>query len=306
MNPSPDYGRPPTLRVHWSWDYPRLPRDTVIASIGSCFSEELVGELLACGFSGAQNPNGILYNPVSIAYAMDHIVQGENYTGEDFFEFNGMYHSWLHHGSFSSLDLDCAVDACNRSLANFRRTLAKAGVLVVTLSSAVVYIEKEEGLIVANCHKLPGTAFFRHLLTLEQCEESLRRIAGGVREYNPECLVVFTLSPVRHYPGNLVVNARSKALLLTAIHEVCRDMDGTAYFPAYEIVMDELRDYRFYKEDMIHLSSSAVRIIADYFISSCFEPDAMRRLAEGRKRLAASRHQEDWNKNVRNSGICKF
>lgn len=306
MNPSPDYGRPPTLRVHWSWDYPRLPRDTVIASIGSCFSEELVGELLACGFSGAQNPNGILYNPVSIADAMDHVVLGENYTEEDFFEFNGMYHSWLHHGSFSSLDLDCAVDACNRSLANFRRTLAKAGVLVVTLSSAVVYIEKEEGLIVANCHKLPGTAFFRHLLTLEQCEESLRRIAGRVREYNPGCLVVFTLSPVRHYPGNLVVNARSKALLLTAIHEVCRDMDGTAYFPAYEIVMDELRDYRFYKEDMIHLSSSAVRIIADYFISSCFEPDAMRRLAEGRKRLAASRHQEDWNKNVRNSGICKF
>ncbi len=306
MNPSPDYGRPPTLRVHWSWDYPRLPRDTVIASIGSCFSEELVGELLACGFSGAQNPNGILYNPVSIADAMEHVVQGENYTGEDFFEFNGMYHSWLHHGSFSSLDLDYAVDACNRSLANFRRTLAKAGVLIVTLSSAVVYIEKEEGLIVANCHKLPGTAFFRHLLTLEQCEESLRRIAGGVREYNPGCFVVFTLSPVRHYPGNLVVNARSKALLLTAIHEVCRDMDGTAYFPAYEIVMDELRDYRFYKEDMIHLSSSAVRIIADYFISSCFEPDEMRRLAEGRKRLAASRHQEDWNKNVRNSGICKF
>ena len=306
MNPSPDYGRPPTLRVHWSWDYPRLPRDTVIASIGSCFSEELVGELLACGFSGAQNPNGILYNPVSIADAMEHVVQGENYTGEDFFEFNGMYHSWLHHGSFSSLDLDYAVDACNRSLANFRRTLAKAGVLIVTLSSAVVYIEKEEGLIVANCHKLPGTAFFRHLLTLEQCEESLRRIAGGVREYNPECLVVFTLSLVRHYPGNLVVNARSKALLLTAIHEVCRDMDGTAYFPAYEIVMDELRDYRFYKEDMIHLSPLAVRMIADYFISSCFEPDAMCRLAEGRKRLAASRHQEDWNKNVRNSGICKF
>ena len=84
MNPSPDYGRPPTLRVHWSWDYPRLPRDTVIASIGSCFSEELVGELLACGFSGAQNPNGILYNPVSIADAMDHVVQGENYTGENF------------------------------------------------------------------------------------------------------------------------------------------------------------------------------------------------------------------------------
>ena len=217
-----------------------------------------------------------------------------------------MYHSWLHHGSFSSLDLDYAVDACNRSLANFRRTLAKAGVLIVTLSSAVVYIEKEEGLIVANCHKLPGTAFFRHLLTLEQCEESLRRIAGGGREYNPECLVVFTLSPVRHYPGNLVVNARSKALLLTAIHEVCRDMDGTAYFPAYEIVMDELRDYRFYKEDMIHLSPLAVRMIADYFISSCFEPDAMCRLAEGRKRLAASRRQEDWNKNVRNSGICKF
>ena len=83
-------------------------------------------------------------------------------------------------------------------------------------------------------------------------------------------------------------------------------MDGTAYFPAYEIVMDELRDYRFYKEDMIHLSPLAVRMIADYFISSCFEPDAMCRLAEGRKRLAASRHQEDWNKNVRNSGICKF
>ena len=117
---------------------------------------------------------------------------------------------------------------------------------------------------------------------------------------------MFTLSPVRHYPGELVVNARSKALLLTAIHEVCGDMDGMVYFPVYEIVMDELRDYRFYKEDMIHLSPLAVRMIADYFISSCFEPDAMRRLAEGRKRLAASRHQEDWNKNVRNSGICKF
>ena len=306
MNPSPDYGRPPTLRVHWSWDCPLLSKDTVIASIGSCFSEELVGELLAGGFSGAQNPNGILYNPVSIADAMERVVLGENYTEEDFFEFNGMYHSWLHHGSFSSRDLDCAVEGCNRSLKHFRHVLAKAGVLIVTVSSAVVYVEKEEGRVVANCHKLPGTAFSRHLLTPEQCVESLRRIAGRVREYNPGCLVVFTLSPVRHYPGNLVVNARSKAVLLTAIHEVCGNMEGTAYFPAYEIVMDELRDYRFYKEDMIHLSPSAVRMIADYFISSCFEPDAMRRLAEGRKRLAASRHQEDWNRNVRNSGICKF
>ena len=291
MNPSPDYGRPPTLRVHWSWDYPRLPRDTVIASIGSCFSEELVGELLACGFSGAQNPNGILYNPVSIADAMDHVVQGDNYTGEDFFEFNGMYHSWLHHGSFSSLDLDCAVDACNRSLANFRRTLAKAGVLVVTLSSAVVYIEKEEGLIVANCHKLPGTAFLRHLLTLEQCVESLRRIAGRVREYNPGCLVVFTLSPVRHYPGNLVVNARSKALLLTAIHEVCRDMDGTAYFPAYEIILDELRDYRFYAQDMLHPSDLAINYIWEQFANNHLTSESRSFIKEWEKIRKAIDHK---------------
>ncbi len=292
----PDYTRPPTLRVRFRRDCPKLPADAWIASIGSCFSAELASELFACGFHGAQNPNGILYNPVSIAEALERTVDGPPYEEKEFFHWNGLWHSYLHHGSFSSENLAGAVSRCNCAARRFRDVLDMAGILLVTVSSAVVYEEKSSGRIVANCHKVPGTEFSRRLLSSAECRESLKRSVCAFRRRNETAPVLFTLSPVRHYPGDPVLNARSKALLLTAIHETCESERGCAYFPAYEIVMDELRDYRFYKEDLVHPAPATVRMIEDCFVANCFEAEAMRKLAGGRKLLAASLHQENGRK----------
>lgn len=291
-----DYTRPPTLRVNVRWDYQKLSAEAWIASVGSCFSAELVSELFACGFHGAQNPNGILYNPVSIADALERVTGGPPYTEEEFFLFNELWHSWLHHGSFSAETCGEAVSRCNCAAQQFREVLCRAGILIVTVSSAVVYEEKRSHRIVANCHKVPGTEFSRRLLTAGECRESLKRIVCAFRRCNETAPVLFTLSPVRHYPGDPVLNARSKALLLTAIHGTCESERDCAYFPAYEIVMDELRDYRFYKEDLVHPAPVTVRMIEDCFIANCFESEGMRRLAEGRKRLASSLHQENGRK----------
>ncbi len=292
MNTSTDYGRPPTLKVNRNQTFPKFSADAVFTSIGSCFADELAGGLLECGFDGARNPNGILYNPVSITEALERVASGEAYAENDFFQFNGQYHSWLHHGSFSSPDPDRAAAQCNRAREAFEQKLRDSDFLAVTLSSAVVYEWTETRRIVANCHKVPGNRFARRLLSPEECRRSCDRIVDAVRRVNSSCRIIFTLSPVRHYPGDPVLNARSKALLLTAIHECCETRELCGYFPAFEIVLDELRDYRYFKEDLVHPNALALRIVTDYFVDSCFVPEAMEKLHRGRLRAASMRHED--------------
>ena len=279
-----------TTPVHFTWDQPRFGRDAVVVSIGSCFSQEFAVRLAEAGVRTASNPNGILYNPVSVADALERIASKEEYRAEEFFEFNGKWRSWLHHGSFADGELEKAVWKCNESAATFGEVARSCGLFIVTLSSAVVYRLIDTGRITANCHKVPGTRFNREILSVEECIFQTRRIVETVRKINPSCVILFTLSPVRHYPGDLVLNARSKAHLLSAIHSACGNTEKVRYFPAYEIVQDELRDYRFYKEDMLHPTPLAVDLILERFLSQVFDDGSASLFEEARRRSLASLH----------------
>jgi len=254
--------------VSYVFPLEKIDAHATIVSIGSCFAEDVIGTLLNNGFHGAQNPNGILYHPYSISDALQRIDLG--YTLTDFFEFGGLWHSWMHHGAFSAPTVEEALDKAETARKTFLKSLKKADACFITLSSSVLYWHKPSKRFVANCHKIPGNEFERQLSTQKTCSASLLCACRKIRELNPGCKLIFTLSPVRHYPGELVLNSISKARALNAICDALVKMDNSAYFPAYEIQMDELRDYRFYADDMLHPSVQAQDYVRNRLLEACF------------------------------------
>ena len=250
-------------------DYPKFNEESVWCGIGSCFSENLLLLLEQCGFKVSQNPSGIIYNSYSISQIITRAVDENYYSEDDFFEHAGLWHSWEHHGRFSNADLKTALANANLTLEQFRERLKIADAIVLTPSSSVVYCHGGE--IVANCHKVHNNNFKQRILSSEENKKYLTEAVKKIKGFNANCKVIFTLSPVRHYPGNLVLNARSKANLLSALHEI----PDCVYFPAYEILHDELRDYRFYKTDMLHPSEQTVQLICARFIKIFFMKEAI-------------------------------
>jgi len=250
-------------------DFPKFGEKSVWCGVGSCFSENLLNLLAQCGFDVVQNPSGIIYNSYSISQIVARAADKRYYTDDDFFKHNGLRHSWEHHGRFSHTDLKTAVGNVNLALKKFREKLKVADAIVLTPSSSVVYCY--DGNIVANCHKVNNNNFELRILSTEENREHLSQTVENIRKLNQNIKIIFTLSPVRHYPGDLVLNARSKANLLSALHEI----PDSIYFPAYEILHDELRDYRFYKTDMLHPSEQTVELICARFIKAFFSKEAI-------------------------------
>ncbi len=282
--------RIPSCEVKIEWPYPKIRLGAKLAAIGSCFAQDIAGRLLEAGFHGAQNPNGIVYNAVSMADAVERAASGPSYSEKDFFEFAGRFHSWAHHGAFSSGSLQEAVAKAEASRIAFRAALEGCELFLATPASSVVY-ELLDGPLVANCHKVPDKRFKRRILSVEENLAALKRMVAAVRILSPDCPIVLTLSPVRHYPGDLVLNARSKAHLLSAIHSCRESMENIRYFPAYELVIDELRDYRFFKEDMLHPNETAVEIVLRAFAETCFEDGVIEALERSAKAKKAACHR---------------
>lgn len=283
---------PPRTKVNFDLPFRLNPEEAHVVSAGSCFAAGMAELLAAAGVDCEQNPNGILYNPVSLCESFRRIAENCAYRAEDFVEADGFWHGWHHHGSFSRPSLEEALSTAEAERCRFADLLRKADLVILTPASASVFERVENGQIVANCHKLPGTLFRRRLLSYGECVEALEGTVAAVRRLNSLCRIVFTLSPVRHNPGDLVTNARSKALLLAAIHECVDRLPETFYFPAYEIVMDELRDYRFFKEDMCHPNETAVNIVTRTFAAACFGERVLRMLDDAERKLRGSRHVE--------------
>jgi GSCFA family len=271
-----------------SGDYPKFDEKSLWCGVGSCFSENLLSLLEQCGFEVKQNPSGIIYNSYSIAQVIARAVNENYYTESDFFKHNELWHSWEHHGKFSNADLKEAVTNANLALKDFREGLKVADAIVLTPSSSVVYCHDEE--IVANCHKVNNNKFEQKILSPEENQKFLSNAVSNILKLNSKCKVIFTLSPVRHYPGNLVLNARSKANLLSALHEVCEKFD-CVYFPSYEILHDELRDYRFYKTDLLHPSEQTVQLICGRFIKMFFEDNAISIMEKGLAKKKLCNHR---------------
>jgi len=235
--------------------------------LGSCFAETMGKKLEEGHFIVDLNPFGTLYNPASIATALRTLLNPERYTHDDIFQHEGAWHSFAHHSRFSSTDEQVFLGNINDRLFTSADFLRKSRKMIVTLGSAWVYKLKETGKIVSNCHKMPEDMFVREKLSVDDITSDWHNLLLSLWEQLPDLKILFTVSPVRHWKDGAHGNQLSKATLLLAIDNLQREFpEQIDYFPAYEIMMDELRDYRFYADDMLHPSDKAADIIWQRFI----------------------------------------
>lgn len=234
--------------------------------LGSCFSDNIGGKMHGALFNAMVNPMGTLYNPMSIARGVKRLIDCESVAGKDLFMQSGVWNSYDFHSRYSLPDKQAAIDRMNSRIEQGHKALAAASLLTVTLGTAMVYRLKATGDVVANCHKVPQHEFERKMATVQEMAQVLDDMVVRLRTFNPELRIILTVSPIRHIADGLDTNSLSKASLRVAIQEVVsRHRDYCDYFPAYEIMMDDLRDYRFYANDMVHPSDVAVEYIWQAF-----------------------------------------
>ncbi|MBT0606680.1 GSCFA domain-containing protein [Aequorivita echinoideorum] len=240
-----------------------------IVLLGSCFSENIGAKFDWFKFQNLQNPFGIIFNPVSIENLIARAIANENFSEKDIFEHNGIWKCFETHSELASLDKAEFLQKLNNALLELRNWLYSATHIIFTFGTSWVYREIKENEIVANCHKLPQKNFKKELLSIEAISKSLQTIFDKISAINPKATIINTVSPVRHIKDGFVENSLSKAHLLSALHETTHQLSTKnhqlKYFPSYEIMMDELRDYRFYSEDMLHPNKTAVEIIWQKF-----------------------------------------
>ncbi len=249
--------------------------DTWLFFIGSCFTNNVGSFFEQNFFKTIVNPFGVVYNPVSVAAVLNRILDKKYFKKDDLFEYNGLWHSFLHHSSFSGQNPQVVIDNINESIEKSFDFIQNTNVLFVTLGTSFVYELKESGEVVANCHKLPSSFFNRRRLEVKEITEVLEKTFKRIKESNPTVRIVLTVSPVRHLKDGAIGNNVSKANLILAVHNLVDRLDFVDYFPSYEIVMDELRDYRFYASDLVHLSDTAVEYILEKIKTTFLSPQTL-------------------------------
>ena len=243
-----------------------------ILLIGSCFTEHISDRLLQHKFKVLSNPHGILFNPLSVADSLDSYINGRQYTADELFSLNELWNSWDHHTRFSNTDKEAALKSINASQSAASAFVKKADCVIITLGSAFQYYLKETGKPVANNHRAPAQWFEKRLLSIDNIVTALNNTLQRLLEANPFVQVIFTISPVRHIRDGVVNNNRSKARLIEAMHTLCGMYDKVHYFPAYELIIDVLRDYRFYDVDMVHPNFPATSFVWEHFVKSSISP----------------------------------
>lgn len=265
--------------------------DSGVMFMGSCFASNIGQYLAGNRFPALINPYGVLYNPMSISMAFQGIMNNRTVKESELVNLNGLWHSFNHHGSFSNPDPECVVSSINKATDYAHKFLKSAGFLFVTFGTANVYALREGDKVVANCHKFPDSLFNRYLLNVDEIVDEWKELIVQLRVFNPMLNVVFTVSPVRHWRDGAHGNQVSKATLLLAIHKLATLFEKVWYFPAYEIVLDELRDYRFYDPEMLQPNSQAVEYIWRRFTESHFSEQARLFCREVDKIIRARNHR---------------
>ncbi|MBP5365263.1 MAG: GSCFA domain-containing protein [Bacteroidales bacterium] len=267
-----------------------MPDDTVF-SIGSCFAETMSQKLADGLMQSFSNPFGTAYNPITIDKQILRIVNLERCSADEIVGSEGRYLSFKAHSKLWADTPEELADAIDRQTAEANRQLSKAKLIVITYGTAWVYALCSSGSVVANCHKLPADKFTRRRLTADEITATVLSTVGQIRRVNANARIVFTVSPIRHLKDTAHGNQLSKAELLLGIDSALSSAEGTEYFPAYEIQMDELRDYRFYAADMLHPSEVAADYIFDRFAQTYLTNEARQLIAEGRKITSALQHR---------------
>ncbi|HEY3388487.1 MAG TPA: GSCFA domain-containing protein [Prolixibacteraceae bacterium] len=261
--------------------------------MGSCFAESIGTYLQELCLPVMVNPFGILYNPVSIVNSLNLVLSGKIFTEQDLFYANGLYNSFSHHSRFSGSDPVTTLANINIETAKASEVLKNSQHLFVTFGTSWVFKHNINGMIVSNCHKLPASTFDRYRLSVKQIIETWIPLIDQLRIINPNLRIVFTVSPIRHLKDGAHENQLSKSTLLIAIEELISlyGADLISYFPSYELLLDELRDYRYYAADMTHPSEVAVNFIREKFVAALLDEEAIRVSAELEKILPALKHK---------------
>jgi hypothetical protein len=271
-------------------DIPELPRkityQTPVLSMGSCFADNIGQALQQRYFPVTKNPFGIVYNPLSIAQSLQRLDSGDLFTAEEIIYTHDLYTSFFHHGSFSHPDKTIFLKTANDLLQKGADTFRESKIVMLSLGTAWAYRHKASGQVVANCHKIPASEFERFMLSVDEIVNILFPI---IRSSDKEWIM--TVSPIRHWKDGAHGNQLSKATLLMAIEKLQQETEKIYYFPAYEIMMDELRDYRFYADDMLHPSSQAVNYIWERFSEIAFDDNTKQILKEVEKIVVARNHR---------------
>lgn len=269
----------------------KIDHQNRILSLGSCFAEHISERLTALKFPTCLNPFGILYNPISIHQTLESLLEKRLLAEEDLFYHDGLWHSFAHHGSFSKADKKSSLELINTNISEGHQFLKKTDRLLLTFGTANVFELMEEQKIVANCHKLPGQNFERKRLTVQEIIKPFKGVFEKLKGSSPLLEIIVTVSPVRHIRDGLVGNQKSKATLLLALDELVEQFDFVHYFPSYELVLDDLRDYRFYNVDMIHPSNTAIEYVWRYFERAYFEEPTLNLNKRIEKIVKASNHR---------------
>ncbi len=239
--------------------------DSVVL-LGSCFSDNIGAKMHGALINATVNPMGTLYNPMSIARGVQRLIECRPVAGQELFMQGGVWNSYDFHSRHSKPDKQVAIDHMNARIEQGHQALETAQLLTITLGTSIVYRLKATSEVVANCHKVPQHEFERKMATVGEMTDVLDAMLTALHEFNPGLKIILTVSPIRHIADGLDTNSLSKASLRVAIHEVMkRHRDYCDYFPAYEIMLDDLRDYRFYSSDMVHPSDVAVEYIWQAF-----------------------------------------
>ena len=246
--------------------------DSRIISLGSCFAQNIGEKFNYFKFQNTVNPFGIIFNPVSIENLISRVVNNQKFTENDIFFHNDLWHCFEVHSELSHSDKTIFLDRLNQILSDFHLQIFKSTHFQITYGTSWVYRNKSSNSIVANCHKVQQSQFEKEILSVATIEKSIQNTIDLIQKVNPNCQFIFTVSPVRHIKDGFIENQRSKAHLITAIQQILNSSAPFSlasgpkssflnYFPSYEIMMDELRDYRFYAEDMLHPSQTAIDYI---------------------------------------------
>lgn len=269
----------------------KISRQEMVWTVGSCFSDEIGGRLADGGFNILPNPLGTLFNPASICRQLMRVADGIPYQACELYEHNGLWHSHDFHTSFSATTCDEALARMNGAISTLHSCLPQLDWLMLTLGSARAFVSKDTENVVANCHKLPADRFTVRDLGADEIIQDLETTIARLRGMATNMKVIITVSPVRHKAYGLHSDKLSKARLLLAADTVCADT-GAVYFPAYEIMDDELRDYRFYAADMIHPSDVAADHIYRRFCETFLTPQTISEAARSRKESLRGRHRQ--------------
>ena len=269
----------------------RISYESSILFMGSCFSENIGTLMQERRFKVDLNPFGINYNPSSLARNLWSLNNDRQYTEKDLHQANGRWFSFDHHSQFSAPDPEACLDRINQRIDTARQNLSRADYLLLTWGTAWVYVLRETASVVSNCHKLPAGKFSRHLLSVNQVVDTYTKLFAGLRSGHPDLKIILTVSPVRHWKDGPVMNTVSKSTLVLAAHRLTELFSYCEYFPAFEIAMDDLRDYRYYGDDLVHPNQQMIRYIWEKFSAAYFDEPTTRLMRDIEKLTAARNHR---------------